>query len=313
MIIRETISGKEVVDMYPSLSPTVKETLKKYLDLRTLDQVLQKFQSVSFSELELPVLVENDRILCFPKHNFDTGYINVLVNELVRAGYVRRGMHLIRTVDGPESEVLPNDIYKSRMLYDVDLSDGVYSYSYELLRMVCTNRSYVPDVSYRRAARVPASVEVLRHSPLLSPESPASWSVVAVRQKLSPLQHLPITCSNLLRAYQISKIFEQTSIVQTKYIKWTEQANLILSKYELMLSGLPSDDMFSLLSRQPKGWKDTALGSMSVYELWNDLTEIISRADESEDTDRTLDALVKAGSLLNESKNRMVVAQPKKL
>jgi hypothetical protein len=317
MITREVMTGAEVIRNYKELSSTAKQSLRKVLKVKDVDDLMTTFESKTFKDLEFPVLVDDGKVLGFVKHTLDSNYLNQVVALMQDRGFSRTQAFLIKKeISAHEVEVLPKDVYKSMGTYVVDLIEGTYYYTFELLRMICTNRSYVPDVSYKRGFTLPRSLESLHRSPLLSTAALENWSAVSVRAKLAPLQHAKITCGLLLQAMSIATRFPHSSALGIHKANWDAQALHILNSYELEYTKSDVGDPYVLLNLQPAGWKDTAYGTLSVYELWNNVTEVISRAEEEspeEDPKVYLDALINAGNILAEGAKRTVIAQPKKL
>jgi hypothetical protein len=196
-------------------------------------------------------------------------------------------------------ELLQGDTYKMNYSAWINILAGKVEQRIDLLRMFCSNKSYLSDKSFIEKTTIGA------FDPLFEKFTENRDSIIEqVRRALSVLTARKTNVLDL-------KVLSNTaSILQSSELRGylQEARTKILQAYELPMNlprgfgGDPEEDDYSIdLFKLPKSWKRTAvLEDTTVYDMWNVLTKEVSKFETHKlsDTDSILKAHVSVSKIL---------------
>jgi len=287
------VEGKDL--QVSQLSYGLKRTLASRLGT-TIDRLVKEFYSESFMEKKFPVMVVNgevfsvvgEEVLQDEKRKQD---LKNSVCRLVDAGAdVSRG-GIVISRRNELGEVFLLDVFD--VMIEVGIvpkypvpslfrTEGVY-------RLVCENGAVVPYEANVRWAESLNERSVDRYMVL----EPKVWTGVEVlRRVLHELRGAPVPASVYISGYRFAKRWEKELGCEGQWSGVFLAGMLaVRNRYKLLygegmdISEKP-EKIVSILDAHPKMWKRLAVDpTQNLYDVWNQLTECVSRAYEREVVD----------------------------
>lgn len=309
----EVHKGRDVVANWSKFEPHI-DTLASVLKLRRVEDVIKRFDSTTFSDMDLKVLYYDDKVVGFTDSNIDPKKYNewaeVLSANDYKPDFTYRSWS--RTIYNPtDIPLIPKEMFKTGRLQTVDFLDRKFIEQTILLRLACTNMAYTRflDSTVTKVIGTPTKPDVF-----LQTHTPDA-NVNKLKSRIINLKQQKARCSDLLPLYEsVQKLPIVSQETMNTVAKIKTAIDDILETYELHKT-LNTDkpvEPITLLRIQPTSWKKTATHlTYTNWDLWNDVTFITSRVEEStNDYSLTRPIHIKAASLL-EDREQMVIARRK--
>lgn len=196
-------------------------------------------------------------------------------------------------------ELLQGDVYKMNYSAWINILAGKVEQRIDLLRMFCTNKSYLSDKSFIEKTTIGG------FDPLFEKFTEKRDSIIEqVRRALSVLTARKTNVLDLKVLSNTAATLQSSNL--RGYLQ--EARTKVLQAYDLPLflprgfgNGDPDEENYSLdLFKLPKSWQRTAVLEENVYDLWNVMTKEVSRVElhKLADVDTILKAHVSVSKIL---------------
>ena len=317
MYTLQTITGEEILsnlEVYRPHLPSLVEVLNlTNSKLKRSPEILfTLLEEPHFKNLAFHVLLYDNTIVGFTKYsNYPSTIATEWATVLSDNGFTTSDYRIwkadVPTSLSKEVEILKNETFKINRQVVVDFLNRKWSESIALLRMICSNTAYLPEKSYHYNTFLHRTTDV---SQLITQPNTTMPTVMHLRAHLSSLINEKASAEDILTSYNTVKTLPQVP-------QHTSLRNALLDIYETYELHTPlttkteSEDVrIFAIQIQPLGWRKTAIhDTVRKWDVWNDATYIISRAEErGVDTETIRSANIKVSTILS-VKQPIVIAR----
>ena len=294
MIYDKKVSIHELQEkIIPQLSVLGLESMSEFLKLKNsvifdlyeqrpyLNAVLSEaFKMQNINEISIRFYNDTPIGIVSQKSLTTTNQINTFLKkyEIDDLKTIREGEIMIYDYR-KTSELFKNPVetYKIGFLIKVNILNGIVMMKHALLRMSCINKSIINNQPIKTYCKLPSLEAILKEQNVVED--------TVITRILSTAKNTPINVSMLINAVRLARIF-----------KFNEVVPLIYHKFEDLIKSIPlrfEDADLKNLNIKSLFWKENAkfnavidksftkkVRDITTFELWNDVTEGLSRTEE---------------------------------